>query len=84
MKVAATMSNNSSARPSAVYHQVLDKIHAEKMARLADKTISVCLIVFVMTGILSLFASVITRVLAAQDAIMLYCSAMSKITYTVF
>jgi hypothetical protein len=83
MKAVLTMHHRPHISPSAVYHHVWDGIHTEKMIRLAEKTLSLCLAVIVITGATSLFATVIAR-LSGREIIVDFSRAMAKVIYTVF
>jgi H+/gluconate symporter-like permease len=62
---------------------VWDSIHTEKMIRIAEKTLSLCLAVIVITGATSLFATIISR-LGGREIIADFSQAMSKVIYMVF
>ena len=83
MKSVLTLSHRSHISPSVVYHQVWDSIHTEKMIRIAEKTLSLCLAVIVITGATSLFATVISR-LGGREIIADFSQAMTKVIYMVF
>jgi hypothetical protein len=83
MKAVLTMPNRSYHKLSAVYHPVWDSIHTEKMARIADKTFSICLTLCVITGVTSLFSTVIAQ-LGGRVIITYFCDAMSKVIYMGF
>jgi len=83
MKAVLTMPHRPHISPSVVYHQVWDSIHTEKMIRIAEKTLSLCLAVIVITGATSLFATVISR-LGGREIIADFSQAMSKVIYMVF
>jgi H+/gluconate symporter-like permease len=83
MKAVLTMPHGSHIRPSVAYHHVWDSVHTEKMIRLAEKTLSLCLAVIVITGATSLFATVVSR-LGGREIIADFSQAMSKMIYMVF
>jgi hypothetical protein len=58
-------------------------MHTEKMARIADRTFSICLAVCVITVVISLFSTVIAQ-LEGREIITLFCEGMSKVIYTGF
>ena len=83
MKAVLTMSHRPHISPLALYHHVWDSVHTEKMIRLAEKTVSLCLAVIVITGATSLFATIISR-LGGREIIADFSRAMAKVIYTVF
>ena len=83
MKAVLTMQHRPHINLSALYHQVWDSMHTEKMIRLAEKTLSLCLAVIVITGATSLFTTVVSR-LGDRDIITDFSRAMSKVIYMVF
>jgi uncharacterized membrane protein len=83
MKAVTTMPTKAYAKPSAAYNQVWEKIDTEKMARIADKTLSVCLTVIVITGLCSLFSTIATQ-LAGRQIITHFSQAMSHVIYMVY
>ena len=83
MKAVLTMPHRPHITPSALYHQVWDCVHTEKMIRLAEKALSLCLFVIVITGATSLFATVVSR-LGDRDIITDFSKAMAQVIYMVF
>jgi hypothetical protein len=82
MKAVLTMPHSSYIKPSAVYHHAWDSIHTEKMIRLADKTLSLCLAVIVITGASSLFTTVVSQ-LGGREIISHFSQAMSSVVWMV-
>ena len=83
MKAVLTMPHRPHISPSVVYHHVWDGVHTQKMIRIAEKTLSLCLAVIVITGASSLFATIISR-LGSREIIADFSKAMSKVIYMVF